>query len=139
MKLRDAAFLGLPSELRGKARVLFEYAAWPPEAALEVIDWLEGAGFAVVGVERWAEVNRLPKWIATSGYEHEPAGAQTAWVRLCAESARGFVREHAGEPGALFNLSAMRAESSAARVEDRPAQGGLWASLLGWLRRGRST
>ncbi len=136
MQRSDVVRLGIPAELTARGKVLFDQTFWPAEAALATIDWLEANGVAVVGVERWVEVNRLPKWQGASDYDHELSGDWAAYVELCAVDARAYVQRHAELPDALFALGAMRAgEGAPGEAAGLGGGGAGLGAVIAWFRR----
>ena len=78
--------------------------AWPPDAAIEVIDYMANAGEAVVGVEWWRDVRGMATWEATSNYHCDHSLPHSEYVAACAKGAKDFIEQFRNEPGALFNI-----------------------------------
>ena len=98
-------FQSLPSELTTQAIFLAGEAAWLPDAALKVVNWLAEADYVVLGVELWENCNGSPKWIATSNYEYDQFSNSPEYAKLNFAGANQFIERFRKHSGALFNLT----------------------------------
>ena len=128
----------LPAEAQAKARLRLGITLWPADAAIAAISGYEQVGVAVVAVERWQELNGLPKWLAASDYDLDPEAGWAAYVTDCATQARRYIGQTAlGSTDLLYVLSVMRETDPRGVIAgpnaDRAGKS-LFDRLFGWLR-----
>lgn len=98
-------FQALPLSLSTQAVFLAGEAAWFPCTALQVVNWLADAGYAVIGIELWENCDGRPKWIATSNYEYDQFSQSPEYIKLNLAGATEFIERFRVHPKALFNLT----------------------------------
>ena len=107
-------FESLPATLRDKAYLSGVEAAWSRDDAIAIIEWAQGRGLDVLGIEVWLATNPGPT--LPGPYVWEPSagrGGQPGRVAAAAEQAVDFIRtfqwhvddvaSHGREP--YFNLT----------------------------------
>ena len=100
--LVDLSFF--PKDLRAKAVILSGEAAWPREAAREVIDFLANNDYAPVGVELWEREGGSPRVLGWSNYKIDYSGDWPEYVESNAREAKR-VLESATANNQLFNVT----------------------------------